>query len=66
MPVIAVGSVIPKGKRVLTKRAENVIQERQPRGFVNSFEFHTGFTPSKHGHHTNNPVKVQHFIDSIV
>lgn len=68
MPVKAIGSIIPTKSRVLTKKTEDALPKAKHNSFINSFEFQAGFTPTKTnlGHHKNDPVKVQHFIDSIV
>ncbi len=68
MPVTAVGSVIPRHSRVLTKKAEQVLKNEESGKVINSFEFHAGFIPSHKevGFNKINQTKVQHFIDSIV
>lgn len=68
MPVTAVGSIIPRHSRVLTKKAENVLKNEESGKVINSFEFHAGFIPSHKevGFNKINQTKVQHFIDSIV
>ncbi len=65
MPVVRVGSVLPKQKRTYIKPEITRITNKQNKEHkvINSFEFHAGFVPKTT---QNDPAKVQHFIDSLI